>query len=81
MNNLRTTTVKPLMVNFISPKDVEKAELTRIVYDAQEGITYFFGGGEKKATRCYDYDTRKVTKEEQPGGTYTHDDTERYTDD
>lgn len=78
MNNLRTTTVKPLMVNFISPKDVEKAEPTRIVYDAQEGITYFFGGGsdEKKATRCDDDQVRT-----SDDGFRTQYDTERYTDD
>ena len=79
MNNLRTTTVKPLMVNFISPKDVEKAEPTRIVYDAQEGITYFFGGGEKKATRCDDHEVR--TTKWNGSHEYTDKDTERYTDD
>ena len=79
MNNLRTTTVKPLMVNFITPTAADHSEPIRVIYDAQNEITYFMGGGSKKASRSND--GYKETKEKQNAGTWSHNDAERYTDD
>jgi hypothetical protein len=80
MNKFRTTTVKPLMVNFITPKAIEETAPVSIVYDAQKGITYLMGGGDStpRATRCNDYDTQRETR---LGPNYTEQDYDRYTDD
>ena len=72
------TRVKPLMVNFITPKDVEKNEPVSFIYDAQNDITFFMGGG-NRASRCDD--GYKKTRIRQPGGILDTNDADRYTDD
>ena len=80
MRQQERTSVKPLMVNFITPKAPEISEPSALFYDDQSGITYYMGGGgdeKKAASRCNDIDSR--TSYEAQGGPRT--DYERYTDD
>jgi hypothetical protein len=74
----------PLMLNFMNAKTPETISASAMpVYEPQSQITMIMGGGggggTHKATRCND--GYKRTDDRTPGGTYTHNDSERYTDD
>lgn len=81
-NTMRTlTNVNPLITRFMVPRRPEtvSASDVKIIYDPLEQTTFFYMGGKGKPSRSYD--GYKETTEKQPGGTYTHNDAERWTDD
>lgn len=76
-----STNVNPLITNFMVPKTPKtvSASNVKIIYDAQNQITLYMGGGGSPSRSNDGY---KQTRERQSGSSYwTHNDAERYTDD
>lgn len=75
-----TTTVKPLITNFMAPHmpEVVSSDEVKFIYDPQSQITLYMGGGNGKTRSNDGY---KGTKEKVNGGYYEHNDAERWTDD
>lgn len=81
----KQTNVKPLMVNFIVPKAVKSSEPASVIYDDQNDIAYYMGGGgnsgsSSRSTRSNDYGAGSKETWHQ-GSRSTSADYERYTDD
>ena len=78
----QVTTVNPLITNFMSPRkpEVVSASEIGIIYDPQNQITIYMGGGRSGSSRSND--GYKNTREHTHGANYIErNDAERYTDD
>lgn len=76
-----STNVNPLITNFIVPKTPEtvSASDVKIIYDAQNQITFYMGGNSGPSRS---HDGYKTTRERLSGTTIKEqNDAERYTDD